>query len=303
MSIYQFGHIIRLRREDLGITQEELADGVCSVPTLSRIENGERMPNKAHVEMLLQRLGYSDAMSYVYVDRNELQRHELKYKIRQAVLFNQLQNAREYLDKYIQLTDKPTQIESQFIILYGTLTDATMDMTSKLRQLKKAILLTCPRYEESKLPKFLSYEEIIILNNIAGCYSAKKEYEQSIHILYHIKRYYENHMFNTEEVLRTQPLILYNLSKCLGAASHYDECIEICDLGIRTARETGRCGYLAWLFYNRAWALIHRNNNGDDMLCRDSIQNAIYTATILAQGTAIDHFRNFLKQHFPTDNY
>ena len=78
MSIYQLGHIIRLRREDLGITQEELADGICSVPTLSRIENGERMPNKAHVEMLLQRLGYSDTMSYVYVDRNELQRHELK---------------------------------------------------------------------------------------------------------------------------------------------------------------------------------------------------------------------------------
>ena len=303
MSIYQLGHIIRLRREDLGITQEELAAGVCSVPTLSRIENGERMPNKAHVEMLLQRLGYSDTMSYVYVDRNELQRHELKYKIRQAILLNQLQSARDHLNKYIRLTTNPSQIESQFIRLYETLTDTTLDAENRLARLNESLLLTCPRYKETKLPKILSYEEIIILNNIAGCYSAMKEYEQAIRILYHIKRYYENHMFNTEEVLRTQPLILYNLSKCLGAASRYDECIEICDLGIRTARETGRCGYLAWLFYNRAWALIHRNNSGDDILCKDSIQNAIYTATILAQGTAIVHFKNFLKQYFPAEDY
>ena len=60
VPILQFGLIIKRRREELGYTQEELADGICSVPTLSRIENGERMPTKEHFEMLLQRLGYSD---------------------------------------------------------------------------------------------------------------------------------------------------------------------------------------------------------------------------------------------------
>ena len=41
MPIFQFGFMIKHRREELGYTQEDLADGICSVPTLSRIENGD----------------------------------------------------------------------------------------------------------------------------------------------------------------------------------------------------------------------------------------------------------------------
>lgn len=52
MPIFQFGFMIKHRREELGYTQEDLADGICSVPTLSRIENGERMPTREHFEML-----------------------------------------------------------------------------------------------------------------------------------------------------------------------------------------------------------------------------------------------------------
>lgn len=65
MSLFQLGPVLKARREELGLSQEELADGICAVPTLSRIENGGRMPTKNHFEMLMQRLGYS-AMSPDY---------------------------------------------------------------------------------------------------------------------------------------------------------------------------------------------------------------------------------------------
>lgn len=64
MPIFQFGFMIKQRREELGYTQEDLADGICSVPTLSRIENGDRMPTREHFEMLIQRLGYHDSQSH-----------------------------------------------------------------------------------------------------------------------------------------------------------------------------------------------------------------------------------------------
>ena len=60
MSYYPLGHIIKNRREELQLSQEDLADGICAVATLSRIENGERMPSKNHYEMLMQRLGYAE---------------------------------------------------------------------------------------------------------------------------------------------------------------------------------------------------------------------------------------------------
>ena len=54
MAVFQLGPIMRARREELGLSQEDLADGICAVPTLSRIENGERMPTKNHFEKLMQ---------------------------------------------------------------------------------------------------------------------------------------------------------------------------------------------------------------------------------------------------------
>lgn len=72
MPIFKFGYIIKSRREEMGYTQEELADGICSVPTLSRIENGERMPSKENFEALLQRLGYSNAELNSFVDEKAL---------------------------------------------------------------------------------------------------------------------------------------------------------------------------------------------------------------------------------------
>ena len=73
MPIYPYGAMIRQRREELGYTQEELADGICAVPTLSRIENGERLPTKEHSEMLLPRLGYADAVAMQFVSGRDPQ--------------------------------------------------------------------------------------------------------------------------------------------------------------------------------------------------------------------------------------
>lgn len=42
MANYRAGDVIRMTRNAVGITQEDLSDGICSVETLSRIENGDR---------------------------------------------------------------------------------------------------------------------------------------------------------------------------------------------------------------------------------------------------------------------
>lgn len=300
MSIYQFGLIIRQRREELGYSQEELSDGICSVPTLSRIENGERMPTKEHFEMLLQRLGYSDTTQDAYVDEQAFLLHELKYKIRQAIILNQTQDAKKLLALYTQKADPASRIAQQFILLYQTLAEPECyTLAQQLAQLQKAIRLTCPKYDENKFPFLLSYEEALVLNNIAVCRFEMKDTGTAINLLYSLKRYYENRMVNAEEILRTQPMVLYNLSKFLGCAERYDECIEICVLGIRVARETGRCTYLGRMLYNRAWSLLRRNLPGDRESAEASAREALYMATAMAQTASMEHYQRFLAANFP----
>lgn len=103
MSIYLFGPLIKQRREELGYSQEDLADGICSVPTLSRIENGERLPSKQHSEMLLQRLGYSDSIIINYVDEKTLKLHESKYSIRHEVMCGKLKQARSLIEQFVSM--------------------------------------------------------------------------------------------------------------------------------------------------------------------------------------------------------
>lgn len=51
------GEIIYRLRKKAGLTQEALADGICSSVSVSRIENGNQMPSGKVLEQLLERLG------------------------------------------------------------------------------------------------------------------------------------------------------------------------------------------------------------------------------------------------------
>ena len=134
-------------------------------------------------------------------------------------------------------------------MLYQTILSTTLTYNEKLERLTRAIQLTCPKYNSNSIPHILSYEEIIILNNIAVCYGNSGQLEKAISLLKKLKQHYDNHMVNQEEILRTQLLVLYNYSKYLGNADRLDECIEICDFGIRVSRESRRCNRLDTVMY------------------------------------------------------
>lgn len=299
MAVFQLGPILKARREELGLSQEDLADGICAVPTLSRIENGERMPTKNHFEMLMQRLGYSAMSLDFFTDKQEFIIHELKFKTRQAYIDKKYPLARKLLNELEDVLEKPTKIDRQFVLLHQILLNQKQfSNAEKLKKLETAIQLTCPKYKSSYIPRVLSYDEIILLNNIAICYEAAGDRERAISILTVLKEYYEHHVISEEEALRTQPMILYNLSKFLGLSGQYDECIEICDLGIRIARTTGRCPLLGETLFNRAWALIQRNRAGDKEVAERTLKHAICFSCIIENQQITETMKCFYEETY-----
>ncbi|MGA9228476.1 MAG: helix-turn-helix transcriptional regulator, partial [Mesobacillus sp.] len=53
----QFGPLIKFYRIQQGLTQKELANGICSVPHLSKIESNSKEANEETMGLLLARLG------------------------------------------------------------------------------------------------------------------------------------------------------------------------------------------------------------------------------------------------------
>lgn len=299
MAVFQLGPVIKNRREELGLTQEDLADGICSVPTLSRIENGERMPTKNHFDMLMQRLGYSDMYIDFYTNRQDFQIHELKNKIQRAYISGDHGLARKILEEFEALGVERTQIDQQFLMLYQViLYEDNYSNEERLKLFEEALHLTCPRYDCDRIPHILTYEEIILLNNIAVSYGLAENRDQAISILMSLKLYYDRHLVSREEALRTQPMILYNLSKTLGQAGRYDECIGICDSGIHLARTTRRCHALSQTLYNRGWALLNRGEPGDWEAAQHSIRQAYQFACIMGYESEINYCRKFWETNF-----
>ena len=107
MALYSIGNFIRQRREELIITQDEPAEELCSVTTLSRLENGTQTPHQSTVRALLQRLGYSDALMFRAVGREEFEIAQLQVKI------GQLYNARDR-DGARELFAKPSEYRELF---------------------------------------------------------------------------------------------------------------------------------------------------------------------------------------------
>lgn len=299
MAVFQLGTVIKNRREELGITQEDLADGICSVPTLSRIENGERMPTKDHFEMFMQRLGYSAMSLDFFTDKQDFQTYELKFKVRQEFVSGNYALAGEHMRELESALKAPTKIDRQFILLHDALINKSKYTNGeRLEQLEAAIQLTCPKFKSGVIPKVLSYDEIILLNNIAICNHAQGNTAQAIEILTALKEYFDHHVISVEEALRTQPMILYNLSKYLGLSGRYDECIEICDLGIRIARTTGRCPLLGETLFNRAWALLQRNRTEDREVAKRALKDAIYFSHVIGDQKNLKIMQEFYTESF-----
>lgn len=302
MSVFQLGPIIKNRREELGFSQEDLADGICAVPTLSRIENGERLPTKNHFEMLMQRLGYSAMSLDYFTGKEEFLIHELKFKIRQLYVAKDYAAAKASMNRLKELLANPSRVDEQFVLLYGTLLyQEQFDLTQKLERFETALSLTQPRYK-SAFFRVLSYEEIILLNNIALCYGRLGNTDRAIEIWYTIKEYYERHMLSTEEILRTQPMVLYNLSKYLGLQKKYDECLEICSIGIRVARSSGRCTQLGKMLFNYGWTLINRNHIGDREIAKQYIMQAYQFEVIMGNDDLAETIHSYLGNIYSTEN-
>ena len=299
--IYRVGDYIKSRRKALGVTQEELAKGVCSVITLSRIERGEQAPQSSTLISILQRLGLSYAEFMLDDSSDKLLLHQLKFDIRQAFILGDYEKAssilninREWISKLEPLDRQTFERVRILIKIYKT----EISDEEALSRLEAVMRLTCPKYSKDNLPTFLTYEEILSLNNIALRYANVGDIDTTIKLLYHIKSFYDKRVCDIEEALRTEPMILYNLSKFLGLAGRFDESISVCNQGIKHARDTGRCSHLAKTLYNLAYCLYEKNEPGDREASKHYANQAYQLAVILKKEKSAAHYKKFLTEKF-----
>ncbi len=299
--IYNIGEYIKKRRKVLGITQDELADGICSVITLSRIERGDQFPHDNTLIQIMQRLGLSGGEMFLLVDSEQFIINQLRFDIRQAYIQEKYEEAKKILRENRDQISKLSPFDRQTfetIDILLKIRDKEYDDNEALERLEAALKLTYPKYTKDKLPSLFTYEEILLLNNIAIRYARLGDLKTAIDMLYNIKDFYDRRVCDIEEALRTEAMVLYNLSKYLGLAGRIDDCLAICEQGINFGIKTRRCSSLAKTLYNKAYALNIRNKPGDKEASLHCAKQAYYLADVLEMYASKEHYKDFIKKNF-----
>lgn len=294
------GKIIFTLRKHYGISQEMLCSGLCSDATLSRIELGERIPDKFLLDALLQRLGKSPDKLETILSERDYFLYEKRQAIEKAIFEHNFKLAKEELVDYEGQKECEEKLHQQYIYkIKSVLSDELDHDTNKsIEHLLEAVNITLPSFKIDKILDYLlSIEEIYLLLMLAQAYSNTEQEGQALQLLYIVINYLDQKYSDEEEKVKVYPKAVYLLSKLLLQDEKYEELVSLCLKTIDLIVSNGVINCLSELLQLCIIGLRHQNNQEllKRIICQYDSLNEIYkeynfttfneTSTLLQENT------------------
>ncbi len=265
MDKVAIGNLIKERRKSLGRSQSNVCNGIFDVSTYSRIERGLVNANDDALIRLFERLGLSTETINNSISEQD---DAIRQVIREASQANAHGNRKQALALLESINEKYENFSQANRQRYDTVDtmiayeDGIITNKERLKSLEKAMRITLPDYNISSLPTLMTDMEAVILRYIANAYVVMENYNVAIKIYYQLN---DRENRKSDKIAACEKLIsiCYNLSKCLGQAGRYDECIDVAKEGMRCCEYTDDISMLPSCMYNCAWSLVRRNMIGD----------------------------------------
>lgn len=292
MATYEIGERIKKARADCGMTQEELAYGICSAGTLSKIENGVQVPNKKTFESLMQRLGEPEYLYSIHLSRNEVREMKLYRQIERCLQKEDMIRAEQLLKQYQDSFAGTKKLERQSYQAIVALWHAKQGAapTQVIEELEAALRLTIKEYrrEKPKSSKRLTFEEVSILNNIAVQYYQMGDRERAFSYLEWLKEYFERNELDEEEQAEVYPLILCNYADMLHMQGSLQEAKKAARRGIWLCKEYAQTASLPYLLGSMARILLSMGKRGE---AEEYFKQAECLMCIMGSYGALKHLR------------
>ena len=247
------GEAIKKRRLELGLTQEQLCEGICEPITVSRLENGKQTPSRNRINALLERLDMPADRFYALLSKHELdidalQRQITAYNVRfQKATAEEKPKIREQALKAHQeleaMIDADDNLSRQLIlrsrVILGT-ENGAYSLEDKKRMLSEAIRLTAPYFDVDDIGRGLyTTDEIKIINQLALAYSNAGEHLDAINIFTQLYRYIQKHFQNIPLTRAHLNMVAYNYARELSTVGQFRKAIEIAEAGQKVCLDYG----------------------------------------------------------------
>lgn len=207
MHYSHFGELLKEIRKTNNITLEQLADGICSVRQLSRIERGENNPSLYILHNISIKLNI-DLQEYyrIHFSSGSFEAYDYKSKLEQLLINLDLHGVRELVEKVENLVHFKNGENRQYIIYGKALCSANLDKDYELSNnlCIEGLLIEDPSFNINEFEdKIYSNIGLTMINLLAVNYNRMEQYEKSFKIFQSLFLVLENHIFNA-------PFSMYN---------------------------------------------------------------------------------------------
>lgn len=259
---YQIGKKIKELRKYWHMTQEELADGICSQGLISKIEKSEEIHLSAQLlHQISQRLGVSIEYFFLESDLPRLSYiNDVCDQITELIRSKQYEDAYPYvkLQKNNPIFEKKPHLK-QFLLWREAICINYIehDKEKALKLINEALALS------KTGDNIYSLRELDILISKAIIYGELDQWERAQELYMAILNYAEKLPYLTDKTIFIN--IYYNFSKASTNIKNYDHALHLCNKGITMCKEIKTYYLLGSLFYQKAQVLheLHKNASAE----------------------------------------
>lgn len=268
MKTYCTSDVIRIRRKMLGMTKEELCDGICSVKTLNRIENRKSNPQIFILKGLFQRLHLAPETTRLEWLTKERKIFDIMYEMDNCFASNEygkaeriLKEAKQYsLEKY---TENRQELERAWITIQYKFNRISVE--ERESGLKRILGYTMPiEYIFKAEDCFLTSVEMQCLQNFAVTLENGEEFpilEKIIGILE------KNGMENNRFAMYETGMVTY--ASKLGNVGEFEKSSQISRQIMKKSLQNGRMFHLDRSIYGILWNQIEEAKGNFDIQKRE----------------------------------
>ncbi|KAF1297712.1 Cro/Cl family transcriptional regulator [Enterococcus sp. JM4C] len=256
-----FGNVLKAIRKERKLTQKMLSQDICSQSVLSRIENGEELPNVLVMQQLCQRLGVTIDQVMLYNSIGVKETEELLEKMAYHFRQKDYKKLEELLKRPGLINQFYLDTDIQLYFYYSGSCEFFLhgNCEKALSLLKRGLSYTF------KLDKMhVSKEEVQLISCIGKVYGdmghleeAEQYLKRSIHLFYRLP----NQRGNAELTK-----IFYNYASFLDKKEQYTLADELVDCGIELARRKNSFYYLEELFQLKSKLLTQNERNSEALI-------------------------------------
>lgn len=306
MSNYKIGDMIKLTRLSLHMSQEDLSEDICSVQTLSRIENGKNSVKRDTYQKLMERMGRNGEKNFSNLSMNHFAITYAVSRVNEALLKHDYYQLDHYIRK-IKPHLSTHIVNQQYIWKNEIIVDYRMGrITKELFQkgMEEIAALTIPNYKalEQCVYPFLK-EEIMILMNLATAYRENGNHKQAKDILLMLMNSLEQGYMEREKANKIKIVLINNLAKLYGEMEEHQAAVHLSTEAIKETRNQKFVDVLPNLYFELSWNMIQQIEKGerrkDELsLCKRYLRQGYALAAISKNNYVQNAIKDYYSEYF-----